>query len=1008
MRFSLKLSFRFAQKSGFVMVLSLLMLMCISTLVLGYFEYSKKNILIGANYRSNYSNESVAELVIGLVQQKISSIGYLDSLTAEQKTPRTVFSSGAVVFDGLFPEDWSVTDQITEKMSERFKATLTDKQQGQYNLPRWIQIKEEGKSEATRVRFMARRVDGGVNLNAYVPSDLEETVKPKKMVDFEVPEELKSASFYGSYLDFFRNYPKGSKDFDSFEGPFLSHKEMVEAFGWENTDQEHLSLFTHYGYELNRPGFKREVVTDNNPDILKMIWKSDSSFVRYRQNGTEEKVQVKWGDLMLQKRFNLHKIDWFRQISKGEPKLLEAVKNDFGLVQKNSSVWTYVHGGSKNGVPKILTLKEVLESNREPDFFELLKAGIGDKSLGLVLDTKDCYQQLGMPMINCFDLYDLDTNIDAQILKIGLNIIDQYDEDSYPTLVDYPLNKAITVLSGVENIPYPFQMYQTAYRPLSDPTRAQIGMWLQCEIWNPHQPKVKNDTYDFRIAVEGKYRYSVAYTKPAGGSGSDYLPTGTAKAGPLNTFSAQLDYLQISVNNKKFIDPVYLKPADISSTGNNAQCIVDGMVGLGGLTYSYPENKITNLASDNQVTSMSFETSNSPTGGIYLTDTQIKDRARLFWLMKYPDGSWQHILDLGYYRNSFSHADNNDGAAYASVAPHYYQDLNFSQYLRLCKADPRTSRWGFMVEYADIKQNNPFSSPGTAVRTATSSASSVNDYGVFVHTNSKMGNLGVDVPAPNFYNNSGNRVNVQGTHAKWFPCMWADNVTTPFTSYYMDPDSVVRPGDAYLGSFPYAPARYQDRPMILDRPFRSVAELGYVFRDQPFKTLDLFSDKTADKYLLDLFTLSDDLLTQGEVDLDSASIEALKVLFHGNASTTPQSPSTYLKMSAAEAYEDFVSQWGRNNQLGQINSRSDLVAHLAATKTSAAKTPQKILREAALRYVADHTITNCQNWVIDLEVQHGSTDSEGNHFRQDSRYAVQSYFTVDRFTGEIVRSQREE
>ena len=44
---------------------------------------------------------------------------------------------------------------------------------------------------------------------------------------------------------------------------------------------------------------------------------------------------------------------------------------------------------------------------------------------------------------------------------------------------------------------------------------------------------------------------------------------------------------------------------------------------------------------------------------------------------------------------------------------------------------------------------------------------------------------------------------------------------------------------------------------MLNRPFRNVAELGYAFRDLPWKTLDFFTDKSADAGLLDIFTIND-------------------------------------------------------------------------------------------------------------------------------------------------------
>src|SRR5262249_58083861 len=81
---------------------------------------------------------------------------------------------------------------------------------------------------------------------------------------------------------------------------------------------------------------------------------------------------------------------------------------------------------------------------------------------------------------------------------------------------------------------------------------------------------------------------------------------------------------------------------------------------------------------------------------------------------------------------------------------------------------------------------------------------------------------------------------------------------------YADNDGIVRLGDAVFAdpfftstgsSTPYNTPSFQ--PIILNRPFRNVAELGYAFRDLPWKTLDFFSDKSADAGLLDIFAVND-------------------------------------------------------------------------------------------------------------------------------------------------------
>src|SRR5207244_3072141 len=88
-----------------------------------------------------------------------------------------------------------------------------------------------------------------------------------------------------------------------------------------------------------------------------------------------------------------------------------------------------------------------------------------------------------------------------------------------------------------------------------------------------------------------------------------------------------------------------------------------------------------------------------------------------------------------------------------------------------------------------------------------------------------------------------------------------DNATTT----YADNDNITRPADAiYPGaasttgaSTPYYTISTSYHPIMLNRPFRNVAELGYAFRDLPWKTLDFFTDKSADAGLLDIFTIND-------------------------------------------------------------------------------------------------------------------------------------------------------
>jgi hypothetical protein len=80
---------------------------------------------------------------------------------------------------------------------------------------------------------------------------------------------------------------------------------------------------------------------------------------------------------------------------------------------------------------------------------------------------------------------------------------------------------------------------------------------------------------------------------------------------------------------------------------------------------------------------------------------------------------------------------------------------------------------------------------------------------------------------------------------------------------------------------------YQDqsRPYFLNRPFRTVAELGSVFRDTPWKNLDFFTPESADNALLDVFTISEnmnsDALVAGKVDLNTRQQPVLQSIVSG-------------------------------------------------------------------------------------------------------------------------------
>src|SRR5205814_4586758 len=100
------------------------------------------------------------------------------------------------------------------------------------------------------------------------------------------------------------------------------------------------------------------------------------------------------------------------------------------------------------------------------------------------------------------------------------------------------------------------------------------------------------------------------------------------------------------------------------------------------------------------------------------------------------------------------------------------------------------------------------------------------------------------------------------------------------------------------------------RPIVMNRPFRSVGEMGYAFRDQPFKTLDFSSSTSSDNGLLDLFTVNENDtangITAGVINLNTAqdapvsAILAHSITAQGMDGGTP-SPSSMPNTSASRA-----------------------------------------------------------------------------------------------------------
>jgi hypothetical protein len=238
-----------------------------------------------------------------------------------------------------------------------------------------------------------------------------------------------------------------------------------------------------------------------------------------------------------------------------------------------------------------------------------------------------------------------------------------------------------------------------------------------------------------------------------------------------------------------------------------------------------------------------------------------------------------------------------------------------------------------------------------------------------------------------------------------------------------DPDGIVRTADGWISSSgtTTGPANLfgsitstsnsSPRPQLLHRPFQNVAELGYVFRDTPWKTLNFFGPNSGDGALLDLFSVADEpTLVDDRVNLNSQQPLIMQSLlsgagqnsdgtstltqpgtiataFNSYAYSTPYVPTSSLALSAAQL-PDFLNSLGTSDGLASIKGQ----------------------REAVVRAMAGATQTRTWNVLIDVVAQVGRYPASAkttNDFivEGEKRYWLSA--AIDRYTGKVIDQQME-
>ena len=137
------------------------------------------------------------------------------------------------------------------------------------------------------------------------------------------------------------------------------------------------------------------------------------------------------------------------------------------------------------------------------------------------------------------------------------------------------------------------------------------------------------------------------------------------------------------------------------------------------------------------------------------------------------------------------------------------------------------------------------------------------------------------------------------------------------------------------------------RPMILNRPFRSVAELGYTFSGTPWKNLNLEMPESGDSALLDVFCVNDTDdsrgLAAGKVNLNTRQVPVLKAIIAGAYKSDWSASSTATSGTLADI------------QANRLVARTTGIVPAAVTVSGTGARPLQNISDLVGRWVSPKT-----------------------------------------------------
>jgi Tfp pilus assembly protein PilX len=634
----------------------------------------------------------------------------------------------------------------------------------------------------------------------------------------------------------------------------------------------------------------------------------------------------------------------------------------FGLTRGNnvSDPWVY---SALNASDRIASLEQVAAQNREPNFFELLKAAIHAGSLG---KASGAGAQVSRDSI--------DGNLDLQVWRLGANLIDQYDADSFPTILRLPPGTSWddtnylgsgtlkVKIHGIESLPQVQGVTQVWKFFGNPPTQGLIIM--QPVLWNPHDITTYSDPGS---GTPTKFRVW-AYAKDL-----QYRSVGASTSQPNRSNSV----VEFNANPGAFREPNLI--AREARDGINA-------VALGPLASIVDHTNYKWLGAGRTLPAGGLSLPTLPSPPNYYAANSA-DGLSVFLDYQDTDGTWVTYSAL--------ESINHNGFIAFYVGPVIY----------FAKPDPRTQRFG------------SFGSQSGATHPGLNSPR----YWWYI------GKPGEEASWPP---SGGQMGTVWNTYANWSVFSGRGSTgdatdtsaitmnTSAAAFRYTDPDGVLRWGDSGFGANGMLRNEQATRPILLNRPFRSVGEMGYAFRDQPWKSIDFFSERSGDSALLDVFCISespDDGIVANRVSLNSASDQVLKAMM--SEGLRRDAGGSNLTSASADLLSDsevntVIQAVRAARTTAPFLNRSELVSRvmkeLPGTGTSFTIKRQ---REAVIRALADMVETNNWNFMIDVIAQSGRMRPGGTastDFIPEGERRRWHFVSIDRSTAKVLDEHGED